>query len=144
MVNTQRHTCKWVAHCMECVFLSCFCRGERESKFAPLLIDWLIHSINPYPLPYILSTGLSMGIYGCVICFHLWGVHQAEGGTYSHIQMNSLQGGDAEKDKFIWVRWHRWEESGSSSQGLKGPEGRFGARIYWRDDQPIQIFFLKI
>lgn len=32
----------------------------------------------------------------------------------------------------------------ASPQSLKGPEGRFGDRIYWRDNRPIKIFFLKI
>lgn len=47
-------------------------------------------------------------------------------------------------DKVHLIQMTEEKRMAPSPQSLKGPEGRFGDRIYWRDNWPIKILPLNI
>lgn len=125
--HTQRHMLKWVilAHQMYCPIF--FLWGRKRNHVCSF-VDWLIALFIQYTLSSAIFTkhwarwDIQMG-----------GAHQTEGGTCSYTQADAERWWELIPIKFIWFIWHR-EEDGSF---IKGPEGRFDDRNYWKDNQPI-------
>lgn len=116
MISTHKgiHSNELSSFHQTCFLILLFLQGRKSSQLCPF-VDWLIHSINPYQVPYLPSIGLGVGIYRWVIHVSIFEGYtkrrEVHAATYRWILWGMVC---AEKDKFIWFWWHRGEEDGSS------------------------------
>lgn len=98
-----------------------------EKKQSSLLMRGFIHSFHK---PLSLSSALFTKHWArcgnkqmAAMYFHLWRVHQTEGGTYGYIQLNALRGGGCWDRDGYWVQMTqkrgRWQLRLRASEDLK-------------------------
>lgn len=124
-------------HFIKCVLLFfLFLQGRKSSQVCSC-VGSFIHSINRYRyrVPCLPSIGLGVGINRWLLCISIFEEYTKQREARMAIYSECSEG--------WWVLRQRWllgsddpeeRKMAASPQGLRGPEGRLGDRISWRDN----------